>query len=83
MKTLLTLGLAAIAATSPFHFSTGTVSGTWQTPDWPESSIVTEDGNEWIVSDELPEGARVVILFDDMDTETIYDDEIVAVTVLP
>lgn len=47
----------------------------------PEQSIIeTQDGNLWEVFDtDLIVGSRVEVVFNDMGTESIYDDEIVCI----
>ena len=44
--------------------------------------IVTDDGQWWLIYDELPLRSRVTVVFDTMSTADITDDEIVAIDVI-
>ena len=36
-------------------------------------------GNNWLIEEELEKGTRYIVITDDMETSSIYDDEIVKV----
>lgn len=54
--------------------STYTTYGTYS-----DGTVITDDGNIWDYSTDMDNDTSVVVVFDDMGTNNIYDDEILEI----
>lgn len=80
--------IAALLQLVPATPSTRTISGEVYRIDYPDATqdapivtIVTEDGNEWIMDDYIaPRHTPLEITFSTNGTEDATDDEIIAIT---
>ena len=54
--------------------STYTTYGTYS-----DGTVITDDGNIWDYSTDMDNDTSVVVVFDDMGTNSIYDDEILTI----
>lgn len=72
----MSLILAAVIASGLFPVRVAPGEIVQSTP--AESVVVTVDGEEWCVYDEMQTGA-VMVVFDTRGTASIYDDAIIAI----
>ena len=54
--------------------STYTTQGTYS-----DGTVITDDGNIWDYSTDMDNDTSVVVVFDNMGTNSIYDDEILTI----
>lgn len=80
--------IAALLQLVPAVPATRTISGEVYRIDYPDAThdcpivtIITEDGNEWIMDDYIaPRHTPLEITFSTNNTEDVTDDEIIAIT---
>lgn len=46
---------------------------------YSDGTVITDDGNIWDYSTDMDNDTSVVVVFDDMGTNSIYDDEILTI----
>ena len=95
IKSAIAMVLAALATTSTavnptaaepkinsvFRATTAEVTGVEYNAGFVTSTLVTADGHEWAVCDELAVDVEYLAVFDTMGTGNILDDEII--TMIP
>lgn len=46
------------------------------------STLIDENGEAWLENVQLEVGSKWIVIMDDMNTDTLYDDEIVGIVVV-
>lgn len=86
MKTIVATILSVILATgipvSHIGWDTGKCINTYRENGTSYSAVQTSTGDMWIVKGKVVKHKKLVVVFDDKGTESVYDDEVIYITSL-
>lgn len=86
MKTIITTLLSVILTTGTplanVHVDTGKCINNYKENGTSYSAVQTSTGDMWIAKGKVVKRKKLVVVFDDKGTESIYDDEVIYITSL-
>lgn len=86
MKTIIATLLSVILTTGTplanVHVDTGKCINIYRENGTSYSAVQTSTGDMWIVKGKVVKHKKLVIVFDDKGTESVYDDEVIYITSL-
>ena len=86
MKTIIAALLSIVIATgtpvSHIGWDTGKCINNYKENGTSYSAVQTSTGDMWIVKGKVVKHKKLVVVFDDKGTKSIYDDEVIYITSL-